>query len=78
MTNTNRSARQSSAKTALITGVAGFCGRHLAAQLLASGYGVAGYDLVETPIAGVALYQGDLADAQRLEQTLSAVRPALV
>lgn len=65
-------------KTALITGVAGFVGRHLAAHLLSAGYGVAGLDLVQAPIAGVALYAGDLADAAHMEWVLSTVRPGVV
>jgi GDP-4-dehydro-6-deoxy-D-mannose reductase len=71
-------SRRPPSRTALITGAAGFCGRHLAAELLAAGYGVAGLDRVEAPIAGVATYRSDLADGEQMEWVLRTVRPAVV
>lgn len=64
--------------TALITGAAGFCGRHLATDLVTSGYQVAGLDLLAASIPGVACYAADLADGERLRAVLAEVQPATV
>jgi len=66
------------ARIALVTGAAGFCGRHLVRHLLAEGYQVAGFDQVGTACPSMALYEGDLLDAPRLRAVLTEVRPALV
>ncbi len=68
--------------TALITGVAGFCGSYLAELLAGQGWRVAGLDVATE--AGERLrrlgldvesYQADLADAQVLRQIMVDVRP---
>ncbi len=65
-------------RVALITGANGFCGRHLAAHLLDSGYRVAGFDLGDGPPPDLALYRGDIADAAAVEATLAEVRPDVI
>jgi len=63
---------------ALITGANGFCGRHLAAHLLDSGYRVAGFDLGDGPPPDLALVRGDIADRAAIEGALAEVQPAVV
>ncbi len=68
----------STGRVALVTGVAGFCGRHLAAHLLNSGYEVAGFDRQSGPLAGVPVYEGDICDSERLAALLTALRPQVI
>ena len=65
-------------RVALITGANGFCGRHLAAHLLDSGYRVAGFDLGDGPPPDLDLYRGDIADAVAVESTLAEVQPEVI
>ena len=62
-------------RVALITGVNGFCGRHLAAHLFAAGYRVAGFDLGDGPPPDLPLYQGDIADPAAVAAVLNRVQP---
>ena len=68
--------------TALITGIAGFCGSYLAELLIEQGWRVAGLDVAAD--AGqrlgrlglaVELHQSDLGDAEALAAIIAAVRP---
>lgn len=62
----------------LITGAAGFTGRYLAAELARLGHEVHGlaHALPSQAVEGVAaLYQGDLADLDRMRQVIDEVRP---
>jgi nucleoside-diphosphate-sugar epimerase len=69
-------------RTAFVTGVAGFTGRHLALALQARGYRVCG--LVQDAAAANALpgvdrlCEGDLLDAGRLSSLLDEERPEVV
>jgi nucleoside-diphosphate-sugar epimerase len=68
-------------RTAFVTGVAGFTGRHLAPALRARGYRVCG--LVQgaavTDVPGVdRLCPGDLVDASRMRSLLDEERPEVV
>jgi GDP-4-dehydro-6-deoxy-D-mannose reductase len=65
-------------RVALITGANGFCGRHLAAHLLNSGYRVAGFDLEAGPNPDLALYRGDISDTVAVEAMLAEVRPEAI
>lgn len=65
------------ARVALITGVNGFTGRHLAAHLRDSGYRVAGFDL-SNALPDVALHQGDITDSAAVETTLAEIRPDVI
>jgi GDP-4-dehydro-6-deoxy-D-mannose reductase len=63
-------------RRALITGALGFCGRHLADDLVAHGYEVCGLDqATQPPIPGVALYSGDIRNLAWLAELLRALRP---
>jgi GDP-4-dehydro-6-deoxy-D-mannose reductase len=74
-----------SGHVALITGIAGFCGSHLAEYLLQEGFAVAGLDL---PTAGtrnlgpilndLRLYRADLRDEAAIRRVLAEARPARV
>ncbi len=63
----------------LITGALGFVGRHLAAELQASGHTTVLLDKLEPPKSGfvsdLPYYQSDLADAELLLKILKEVRP---
>lgn len=64
--------------TALITGVAGFCAKHLANRLAADGFRVAGTDLGEDLPSGVPLdeyFSADICDTEQMDQILSRVQP---
>ena len=69
---------------ALVTGMAGFAGRHLAAHLLARGDDVHGLlrtaesraRLMDTvPVPAAALHVADIGDAAAVEQVIATVRP---
>ena len=66
------------AKRVLVTGSAGFIGRHLVRHLLAAGYEVAGIDKIASDWTadGYTEYVGDLLDATWLTKTVQAVAPA--
>ncbi|HSJ55109.1 MAG TPA: GDP-mannose 4,6-dehydratase [Anaerolineae bacterium] len=64
--------------TALVTGSSGFCGRHLAAELVAGGYRVAGLDRRPAATPGLEFYHGDITDAQAVRAALEGSRPAVV
>lgn len=66
-------------RRALLTGVSGFAGKHLAAHLIASGWDVAGTIHNRTSgIPGVAEYALAIDDDSALLATVSAVRPTHV
>lgn len=64
--------------TALVTGIAGFCGRHLAAELSAAGYHVTGLDRVPTLLPGANMHVVDLRETGRVAAILAEVRPDLL
>jgi GDP-4-dehydro-6-deoxy-D-mannose reductase len=68
--------------TALITGVAGFCGSYLAELLVGQGWRVVGLDVADDAGArlralglDVVSYQADLANAEVLREIVADVRP---
>ncbi|MFF2040841.1 SDR family NAD(P)-dependent oxidoreductase [Kitasatospora sp. NPDC058170] len=61
-------------RTALITGAAGGIGRAVAARLVADGLRVAGLDLTDPQLPGVAYHRADVTDP---EQVRDAVRAAV-
>lgn len=64
---------------ALITGVSGFIGRHVARQLLDEGAEVAATvwgEALEMP--GVELHEADIRDREAVESVVQAVRPEVV
>lgn len=62
---------------ALITGIHGFCGRHLAVHLAQHGYAVSGIDLAAGAIApGIEIYTGDVRDRDFVQAVLAEVRPS--
>ncbi len=63
-------------KRALITGVNGFTGRYMAAELAAHGYRVFG--LGSHPNTVPDYYQADLTDAQSLAALVSAIQPDVI
>ncbi len=67
---------------ALITGVAGFAGRHLARHLHAAGDAVVGLVRSSAPpsadLSGTQLVQGDLLDRERIHEIVRSVRPDAV
>ncbi len=64
----------------LITGAAGFVGRHLSAQLHTDGLTVFGMDLRPSTSAGMfrRFFQADLGDIHLMENILAESRPAVV
>ena len=66
-------------RTAFITGVAGFCGRHLVKRLRAEeDIAILGYDRLEEPPDGLILdeyIRGDILDCQQLSKLLRRVSP---
>lgn len=65
-----------SAKRALITGVRGFTGRYMAAELAAHGYEVIG--LGSQPVGEPGYYQADLTDAAALRELMKELQPQVV
>jgi GDP-4-dehydro-6-deoxy-D-mannose reductase len=68
-------------QSALITGAAGFIGRHIAAFLQGRGIAVYGLDRVAGVLPGdlyACWYQGDVADAEWILSTVRTVRPDYV
>jgi nucleoside-diphosphate-sugar epimerase len=63
-------------KRALITGIHGFTGRYMAAELQANGYEVIG--LGSHPSDDAGYHQVDLTDGPRLRALLAAVQPDVV
>ncbi|MCC7119848.1 MAG: GDP-mannose 4,6-dehydratase [Anaerolineales bacterium] len=62
---------------ALITGVSGFVGSHLAWQLSEKGWLVAGYDIFP-PRYECEFFPGDLSDGRALENALKKTKPEVV
>ncbi len=62
----------------LITGVAGFCGRHLASYLLGLGYDVVGFDRESRPHVGLTTYAGDITDNAQFRAILGKVQPDVI
>lgn len=62
---------------ALITGISGFVGSHLAAHLVDKGWQVAGYDL-HPPRVECDFYPGDLSDEMMLKNALGKSKPDVV
>ncbi|TLX55248.1 GDP-mannose 4,6 dehydratase [Stutzerimonas nosocomialis] len=65
-----------SAKRALITGVHGFTGRYMAAELAAHGYEVIG--LGSRPGSEPGYFQADLTDAAALRELMKELQPQVV
>ena len=62
---------------ALITGISGFVGNHLASHLSKKGWNVAGFDL-RPPRVECEFYQGELADGSALETALKKSAPDVI
>lgn len=71
-------------KRALITGIAGFAGSHLAERLLDAGWEVAGLELPGVPrdnvagLAGVRVEEADILDARATEGAVASAAPDVV
>lgn len=63
---------------ALITGIAGFCGQHLAMQLGATGAQVTGVDLHPNNITTSLCYQADITDEAQLRSILLQAQPEAI
>ena len=63
---------------ALITGISGFAGRHLAALLNEKGYEVHGIDRNGTDVTGSAVYVCDVLDREKLRSIASRVEPETI
>jgi GDP-4-dehydro-6-deoxy-D-mannose reductase len=63
---------------ALITGAAGFCGRHLSAHLADHGYDVFGVDLAPAQVPGATLLAGDIRDTAFVQDVLQVAEPTHV
>lgn len=72
MTSTNPDRR------ALITGVTGFAGKHLAQQLLDDGWQVAGFARGNSAPQGVEAFEGDIADSAELARIVDMFAPTAV
>lgn len=66
-------------RTALVTGVSGFAGRQLAAQLAAAGWEVVGTVLSRSSgVNGILEVPIEISDRKSLERLLAAISPAVV
>ena len=66
-------------KHALITGIHGFCGRHLARHLVQNDYAVSGIDLVaDTSIPDVTVFGGDVGNLEFVRRVMVRVCPTHV
>ncbi|HWP19202.1 MAG TPA: NAD-dependent epimerase/dehydratase family protein [Burkholderiaceae bacterium] len=65
-------------RRALITGITGFTGRYMAAELEAAGYAVAGISHGEPPEGTQDVYACDLTDRPRLAEIVGIVKPDVV
>lgn len=66
-------------KSAFITGISGFVGKHLTAILQKNGWRIAGSDLSSQGIPGIsAFYQTDITDRASLLRALRATRPDVI
>jgi GDP-4-dehydro-6-deoxy-D-mannose reductase len=64
------------AKRALITGISGFCGTHLAVHLQRQGYQVSGLDIAQAPPpAGIPVHAGDIRERDFVQRVVRSVRP---
>ena len=63
-------------KRVLVTGAAGFIGRHAVPQLLACGYEVHAVDVRPVPVPGAILHTADLSQAAEQRALLEQVRPS--
>ena len=64
-------------KKALITGIAGFVGSHLATYLSGTGWTVSGYDL-RPPRVECAFYSGDLSDVSAIKAAVRKSAPDII
>jgi GDP-4-dehydro-6-deoxy-D-mannose reductase len=63
----------------LITGIRGFCGRHLSAHLARQGYAVFGIDIAPgRSIPSAKVYTGDICDQDFVRETILAIRPSYI
>lgn len=63
---------------ALITGIEGFTGRYLAAELIASEFDVIGTEMLRNALATPNVYQCDLCDSSATKSVLAATKPDVV
>ncbi len=65
-----------SSNRALITGIRGFCGRHLRLDLVQHGYTVSGIDVtLGPPIPDAEVYTGDIRDPAFVQKVMRTIRP---
>jgi GDP-4-dehydro-6-deoxy-D-mannose reductase len=71
--------RNMSDNRVLITGIQGFCGRHLGAHMKQHGYAVSGIDLTPaTPITDITVYVGDIRDPAFVQEVVRTSCPTYV
>lgn len=63
---------------ALITGITGFVGQHLARELLDAGFEVHGLSTEQTSIDGVTMHLGDITDTGRLQEIIGVSNPEAI
>lgn len=63
---------------ALISGAAGFVGRHLVDELSRKGWDLVGYDIQLPERSSIPFVRGDLSDSQSLARCIQEVRPDVV
>jgi GDP-4-dehydro-6-deoxy-D-mannose reductase len=66
-----------SMQRALITGISGFVGNHLASHLMEKGWKVAGYDL-RPPRVECEFYPGDLSDQTAIKNAVQRFMPDMI
>ena len=64
-------------KTVLITGCAGFVGRHLASELRAAGIKAVGLDVAETDVS-LPTVRGSIEDVEAIDEAVERFRPGAV